>query len=141
MKEVLAGRLWTGNAFEARDVRRVLDLGVTAVVDLAIEEPPILFPRDIVYCRLSLMDGSDNISELVALAIGTVVKLVNCNFPTLAACSGGMSRSPAIAAAAIARLDNISLEVAMLRIAAMGPCDVSPGLWRVIHSVQSDSSR
>ena len=29
-----------------RDVRGVLDLGIAAIVDLAIEEPPIQFPRD-----------------------------------------------------------------------------------------------
>ena len=33
--------LWIGNALEARDVKRVLDLQLQAVIDLAMEEAPI----------------------------------------------------------------------------------------------------
>jgi hypothetical protein len=40
MHEVIAGQLWIGNAIEARDTRRLLDLGIGALVDLAIEELP-----------------------------------------------------------------------------------------------------
>ena len=39
MREVIPGVLWIGNALEARDVRRVLDLELQAVIDLAMEEP------------------------------------------------------------------------------------------------------
>jgi hypothetical protein len=49
---VIPRQLWIGNAFEARDVRAILQLGVMAVIDLVIEEPTVQFPREIVYCRL-----------------------------------------------------------------------------------------
>jgi hypothetical protein len=48
MRAAVSHVLWIGNAKEARDVRAVLALGIAAVVDLAMEEPPILLPRDIV---------------------------------------------------------------------------------------------
>jgi hypothetical protein len=60
MREVIPDRLWIGNALDSRDVTGVLGLGITTVIDLAIEEPPIQFPRDVVYCRLPLIDGSGN---------------------------------------------------------------------------------
>ena len=59
MREVI-DQLWIGNAIDARDVTGVLGLGVAAIVDLAIEEPPIQYPRDVVYCRFPLIDGSGN---------------------------------------------------------------------------------
>ena len=43
---------------DARDISAVLGLGIVAIVDLAMEEPSIHFPRDIVYCRIPLVDGS-----------------------------------------------------------------------------------
>ena len=52
--------LWIGNAHDARDVRGVLAFGIGVVIDLAIEEPPIHFPRDIVYCRFPLLDVLEN---------------------------------------------------------------------------------
>ncbi len=54
MREVIPGVFWIGNAHDARDVKRVLARGIAVVIDLAIEEPPIQFPRDIVYCRFPL---------------------------------------------------------------------------------------
>lgn len=60
MREVIVNRLWIGNALDARDVSGVLRLGIEAVVDLAIEEPPIQYPRDLVYCRFPLVDGAEN---------------------------------------------------------------------------------
>ncbi len=40
MVEFEPGRLWIGNAGEARDPRRLLDLGFSAVVGLAVDEAP-----------------------------------------------------------------------------------------------------
>lgn len=135
MREVLAGRLWTGNAHDARDIQRVLDLGVVAVVDVAIEERPAQYPRDVAYFRIPLLDGPDNQPGMLALSVEIVVRLVNAGLPTLVACSGGMSRSPTIAAAALSRLEEIDLEDSILRIAALGPCDVSPGLWSQLITI------
>ena len=71
MREIIPTRLWIGNAMDARNVTGVLGLGVSAIVDLAIEEPPIQFPRDVVYCRFPLIDGVGNQPTVLRVAIDT----------------------------------------------------------------------
>jgi hypothetical protein len=129
MREAIPRILWIGNARDARDVRAVLAAGIAAVVDLAMEEAPIVFPRDIVSCRFPLIDGAGNSPAVINAAIDSIIRLVQGKVPTLVACSGGMSRSPAIAALASAAVEQISPESALKRIATTGPHDVSPAFW------------
>jgi protein-tyrosine phosphatase len=133
MREIFPELLWIGNARDARDVKGVLDRGITAVVDLALEEPPISFPRDIVYCRLPLLDGDENHPAVLQTALITVARFLEGELPTLVACSGGMSRSPAIVAGALALAQACPLTVSMQQVAETGPCDVAPGLWNEIQ--------
>ncbi len=133
MREIFPELLWIGNARDARDVKGVLDQGFTAVVDLALEEPPIQFPRDIVYCRLPLLDGDENHPAVLQTALITVARFLEGELPTLVACSGGMSRSPAIVAGALALAQACPLTVSMQQVAETGPCDVAPGLWNEIQ--------
>ena len=51
MREVLPGRLWFGNANDARDISRLHQAGVVAIVDVAAEEPPVTVAHDMTYCR------------------------------------------------------------------------------------------
>ena len=102
-------KLWIGNALDVRDIRGVLGCGIAAIVDLAIEEPPIQFPRDIVYCRFPLIDGAENKPAVLRAAIETVACFMAFGTPTLVACGEGMSRSPAIVAAAMATTERIVL--------------------------------
>lgn len=134
MREIIAQTLWIGNARDARDVRGVLDRGISVVIDLALEEPPIIFPREIVYCRLPLIDGDENNPTVLQTAIETVARFILSEVPTLVACSGGMSRSPAIVAAAMSKVHSIRFEEAIKQITSSGPCDVSPGLWNQIQA-------
>jgi protein-tyrosine phosphatase len=129
MREAIPRILWIGNAREARDVRAVLTLGIAAVVDLAMEEPPIVFPRDIVSCRFPLIDGAGNSPAVIKAAIDSIVHLVQGDVPTLVACGGGMSRAPTITALACAAVEQITPESALKRIAKAGPRDVSPTFW------------
>jgi protein-tyrosine phosphatase len=133
MREVISKALWIGNSQEARDVRAVLGFGIGAVVDLAMEEPPILFPRDVVYCRFPLVDGAGNLPAVVKAAVETTAQLIRSNVPTLVACGAGMSRSPAIVAAALARFEGTTLQQALSRVAASGPHDVSGAFWADIQ--------
>jgi protein-tyrosine phosphatase len=109
MRDVVAGKLWIGNAGDARDVRRVLSAGIAAVIDLAMEEPPAVYPREIVCCRIPLLDGPDNPQARLRFAITTAAELIRARVPTLIACSGGMSRAPSVAAAALAIANRIDL--------------------------------
>ncbi|MEW4560973.1 VOC family protein [Bremerella sp. JC770] len=145
MREIIPSTLWIANALQVRDIRATLSAGVTAVIDLAIEEPPIAFPRDILYCRFPLMDGSGNPHHLLMASIGTVSRLIEANRPTVIACSAGMSRSPVVAAAAIAQVQGISLETSLLKLTKFGPHDVSPALinnvLEAIPSLRTSNAR
>ena len=135
MREILPQLLWIGNARDARDVKQVLDLGITAVVDLAREEPSVNYPREIVYCRLPLIDGDENQTVVLQTALTTVARFLTADLPTLVACSAGMSRSPAIAAGALSLVQDCSFAAALQQVAATGPCDVAPGLWNEIQQL------
>lgn len=135
MREVLPRLVWIGNAKDGRDALGVLSLEITVVVDLAMEEVPAQFPREIVYCRFPLLDGSGNSSTLLQLAVQTVALLIKNAVPTLVTCSGGMSRSPAIVAAALALARGGTLDDWLNRISATGPHDVAPALWNEVRHV------
>jgi protein-tyrosine phosphatase len=82
-----------------------------------------------VYCRFPLVDGAGNDGTLLFLAITTVRTLLERRVQTLVCCSMGVSRAPAVAAAALAMLSGESPERCLVQIAEHHPSDVSPGLW------------
>ena len=134
MHEVVAGRLWLGNAVEARELRRILDLGIEAIVDLAMQEPPLAVTRELIYLRIPLVDGADNQATRLVCAIESLVRLIERATPMLVFCSAGMSRSPAIVAAALSIVRKQPPEQVLEQIAASIPHDVSPRLWQDVRS-------
>ena len=132
MHEVISGRLWIGNAVEARDLGRLLEMGVAALVDLAIEELPASVVRELVYCRIPLIDGASNPPERLQLEVQTVASLIRQDTPTFVFCGAGMSRSPAITAGALAVVEGADPNVVLQRIVAGYPHDVSPALWQEV---------
>jgi protein-tyrosine phosphatase len=137
MRRIGERPLWIGTAREARDIRAVLDAGIEAIVDLAVEEPPIQTTRELVYFRVPLVDGEGNSTSLLTLATEAVGMLARGGTPTLVSCGAGMSRSPAVVAAALAKLDYRPPDEVLAEIAGGGPADVQPGLWReVIRSLR-----
>lgn len=135
MRTIIPDLLWIGNADEARDVRFVVSLDVRAVIDLADSEPAIQYPRELVYCRLPLNDGLSNDPATVRVAVSSTAEFIRTRVPTLVTCNAGMSRSPAIAAAAIAFVERINPDEALLRVVSAGPHDVSPALWSSIKKL------
>ena len=135
MREAITHCLWLGNAMEARNVAVVLRQGIVAIVDLAMEEPAIQFPRDIVYCRIPLVDGSGNRPEIIRAAVELTASFIDSRVPTLVACGAGMSRSPIIVAAALSRVDGRSLEQALDDITMGVAHDVSTSLWAETKAV------
>lgn len=129
MTEVLPEKLWVGVVHESRDLRRLYDLGVEAVVDFAASEPPATLGRDMVYCRIPISDGVGNPYELLKLAVLTVEQLIRAGRPTMVVCGAGLSRSPCIVAAAVARVRSTSPESVLKEVAERHHCNVSPGFW------------
>lgn len=121
--------LWIGHGGEARDLTSIYDAGIEAVVELAAEEPPFENPRDLVTCRVPLIDGPGNRPERLALAVHTVAELIASGTPTLVCCGCGTSRSPAVVAAALAEVRGGAPAEWLERITERHHSDVSPGLW------------
>ena len=121
--------LWIGHAGDDQDFTRVCDAGIEAIVDLAAEEPPALPPRDLIVCRVPLVDGPGNPLARLSLAVHTVAALAEAGIPTMVCCGAGLSRSPAVIAAALALAHGGSPGDWLARVAAHHHGDVSPGLW------------
>jgi protein-tyrosine phosphatase len=134
MRNIIPNRLWIGSARDARDVRELLDMEIAAIVNLAVEEAAIVYPRDIISLRIPLLDGNGNAREILMIAVESIANLISANIPTFVACSAGMSRSPILVAAALARLREVPLETAFAEVIAEGPHDCCPGLWQDVKS-------
>lgn len=135
MKQIIPHLLWLGHLGEAAHARPLFDAGIRAVVELAAEEPPSRPPRELVYCRFPLVDGPGNDADLLSLAVAAVAALLRWRVPTLVCCGSGLSRSPAVAAAALAQAQGEKPEDCLARLAEQHPCDVSPGLWNELRKV------
>ena len=60
VKRIEPYQLWLGHAGDGRDIARLVDTGIEAVVQLAAEELPIALPRELVKLRFPLLDGPVN---------------------------------------------------------------------------------
>jgi hypothetical protein len=141
MRQVRGYPLWLGHVGDVRDLRAVLSTGILAVVDLALNEPPATVTRELVYCRFPLLDGSGNAPWLLRAAVETVAGLLRSKTPTLLFCGAGVSRTPIIAAAAIAHLRSCSLTEAVSVVAQSGPADLSAGLLAEVQVLLEDKAK
>lgn len=144
MRRVVPYPLWLGHADDGRDFPKLYEAGIRALVQLAVEDPAIQPPRDLLYVRIPISDGAGNPVDTLVVAIRTVAELLSQRIPTLVCCGAGMSRSPCIVAAALAMVFRKSPEESLGMVASRGPCDVSPSLWdevsKLLISWQSDPS-
>jgi hypothetical protein len=79
-----------------------------------------------------LVDGVGNDEVVLNLAISTLATLIRMRIPTLVCSNLGLSRSPAMAAAALAMAHQESPEACLQRVVEHHHGDVSPGLWSEI---------
>jgi protein-tyrosine phosphatase len=128
MRRIAGYSLWLGHVDDAVDVTGLHANGISAVVDLAGNELPIVLPREVTYCRFPLIDGPGNPIWLLRAAIDTVAHLARNGVATLVYCSAGLSRSPCIAAAALAQIRHCTVAEALPLVIESRRCDVSPGL-------------
>jgi protein-tyrosine phosphatase len=135
MNQILPNKLWIGHLANSLDYRPMFDLGIKALFTLAAEEENCSSPREMIYCHFPLVDGAENEEHVLKLAIRTLADCLEKRIPTLVCCGAGMSRSPAIAAAALSVHLNKPLEQCLEHVAAGHRIDVSPGLWMQIKNV------
>ena len=129
MRELINEKLWLGNAMDASKGARLHELGIRALVDLAAEELPPRVSREMIHCRFPICDGSGNEPELLSMAVVTTASLIRQEIPTLVFCSAGMSRAPAVGAAALAIVRDQDPDECLAELVASHPHDVSPALW------------
>jgi len=134
MHEILSGRLWLGHALDIRNPAELFNQQIAAVVDLAYEEPAAQLPREMIYCRFPLNDGGGNGEERLRLAVSTLVELLRSGTRALVGCSAGRSRSPVIAAFAMAAYLGELPEEALQRIATIKPLEIHSHLWTALQS-------
>lgn len=135
MNQVLPHALWLGHARHGERFEDMFAAGIRAVVYVAAEEAPVAAPRDLITCRFPLLDGAGNRSELIFLAISTLATLLKLHIPSLVVCSTGISRAPAVAAAALAMLHGQPPEEWLKRVVQHHSTDVSPGFWNEVVGV------
>jgi hypothetical protein len=136
MRQVRSERLWIGNVNHVRDLKQALSAGIAAVVDVACDDPCVTVPRSLVFCRFPLIDGTGNPDWLLRAAISTTAQMLRSQQPTLVACSAGLSRSVAVATAALSLAENRSPEQCLSEVTIVAPLTaVSPGLWRQVKAV------
>jgi protein-tyrosine phosphatase len=142
VREVIPGTLWVGDAGDLRKPAALEQAGVRAVVQVALSEPIPQLSRELLVAHIPLLDGPGNSSSMIAAALDMVVSLIRSCTPTLICCSGGMSRSPAIAAGALAIANGIDLSEALQRIIENRPHDLSHAVWdSVCKDVQAREDR
>lgn len=135
MRQIIPHSVWIGHAGDGQDAKPLFDAGIQAIVQLAYEEPPLPLPRELISCRFPLVDGPDNPPKLLSLAILTVVNLLEKHVPTLICCGGGLSRAPAVLAAALSEIYQEKPEECLKQIAEHQPHDVTPGFWNQVKSL------
>jgi len=139
MRQVGEYPLWLGHVGDARDMRALCEAGIEAVVDLALNEFPVVLTREMAYCRFPLIDGGGNPPWMLYAAVNTVARLVRCEVRTLLYCSAGISRTPAVAAAAIATVSDMPLEKSLALVVKSGVADITPVLWKELLEAIADT--
>ncbi len=138
MQQITPYSLWLGHIGDVNRPEQISQAGIQALVDLADNEKPTLVFRDLVYCRIPIVDGAGNAEWLLRLAVETVAALLRANVSTLVFCSAGLSRSPSIAAASISSVEGKPLAFGLARLRGAGSFDISPALWSNLEAIFDD---
>ena len=129
MRQVEPFLLWIGHAGSAPESSSLRRHQIVAVVDLAIDELPRTYGREIMYCRFPITDGGGNALPIVRAAITTVGGLLQARVPTLVYCSMGLSRSPCVAAGGMALATGRPPDECLADVTRGAASDVSPAMW------------
>ena len=101
------------------------------------QETPAQLPRQLIYCRFPLNDGGGNDATVLLQTVQTLVDFLHADNRTIIACSAGMSRSPTIAAFALAAHLSQEPEEVIGRIADIKPLELKAALWNEVANVFS----
>jgi protein-tyrosine phosphatase len=123
--EQVASNLYVGGLDAAGSPELLTSEGITAVLKLTHSAPESPYPEPVTVADRPLVDGPRNDVENFRDAVGRLTTLLEAGETVLVHCSAGSSRSGAVAAAALARRDDVDVETALARIEREKP-DVDP---------------
>ncbi|MFB6102795.1 MAG: dual specificity protein phosphatase family protein [Haloplanus sp.] len=138
MDEVTSG-LFVGTLADAGNGSLLRDHGVTTIVSLTHRDPDGGFPAETTVVDVPMLDGPQNDLAAFARAVAAVRSRLD-DGAVLVHCSAGASRSPAVAATAIALREGGDLDAAFRRVARRRDAvDPHAALVRRAESVYANS--
>jgi protein-tyrosine phosphatase len=115
MDEVADG-LFVGTVEDAGNKALIREYSIATVISLTHSEPDGGFPSDLTIKNVPMIDGPRNDQQRFAQGVTNVLSCLETGDNILVHCSAGASRSPAVAATALALYNNIGLEAAFEQI-------------------------
>ncbi|USZ69084.1 dual specificity protein phosphatase family protein [Halorussus salilacus] len=127
----IAPGLFVGSIEAAADADRQEAAGITTVCKLTHALPTGGYPDDVSLVDAPMMDGPRNDPAAFRRAVEAVVAALDARETVLVHCSRGSSRSPAVAAAALAVRRDCSVETALAEVQkSRAQADPHPALVR-----------
>lgn len=115
MDEVADG-LFVGTVEDAGDKALIREHSISVIVSLTHSKPDDGFPSDLTVENVPMRDGPRNDQQRFGRAVTYVLSCLKTGDSLLVHCSAGASRSPAVAATALALYDEIGLEAAFEQV-------------------------
>jgi len=138
MKSVFDSNLSIGNVSEGHNTQLLFDQEIESLVDLAYEEKPASYPREIFHLRIPLIDGQGNSRLRIRIAIISVAEIIRADSKALIFCSAGLSRSPVIVIASYALVTQSDPGMLFDQYSENYPHQISPPLWNDVLSVYTE---
>lgn len=140
MRKINNFELWQGHAGDLRDIGKLSELGIKAVVEVADNEPSATLPRQFLRHRFPLSDDGENSEIYLSLAWETLLQLLKHRIPTIVVCSAGMSRSLLVIAASLSLIERIPFPEVLKELVREKRADISPALFHQIHAILNRTS-
>ena len=112
--DAIADGLFVGTFNDAESTIRLRDCSVDAIVSLTHDIPCV---PEVPVTRIPMVDGPQNDVQTFEQAVIETLELLDAGDRVLVHCSAGASRSPAVAATALALHNHIGLEAAFEQVA------------------------
>lgn len=114
--------IYLGSWQAATDYRKLKEYGVTAVLNVALDqEDPDFFNEGISNVKVGLGDCDYNKPHIKELAISALSQLLDAGETVYVHCVAGASRSPYVVGKYLARKEGKTLQEAMTEIHAIRP--------------------
>ena len=133
--EQVAPCLYIGGLDDAGDTEALVTHNITAVLKLTHSDPETPYPEAVTVSDHPMFDGPRNDFENFQAAVDRLTTFLKAGDTVLVHCSAGSSRSGAVAVAALARQENVSIDAELARIQDQ-KSDVEPHPTLLKHARQ-----